>query len=421
MPRIAAKLSPLDVGRLTTPGLHFVGGVAGLALQVLPPRTDADGRETQARTWVLRVKIGDKRRDIGLGGYSDVGVGVGEARRKAMEARDKIERGIDPIEERREAKSALKAQQAATITFKEAAEKYIATHEAGWKSPKHAAQWKGSLANHVYPKIGPLSVRDIELPQVLAVLEPIWTTKTETAGRIRGRIETILDWATTRGYRTGLNPARWKGHLQNQLGDPSKVSKVVHHPALPVDEVGAFMKSLRGVGGMGARALELAILTAARSGEVRGATWAEIDLSEGTWTIPGSRMKMGKEHRVPLSTAAKTLLSELPRMAGTDFVFPSSIGGQLSDMTLSAVLRRMEVKAVPHGFRSSFRDWAAERTSYPREVCEMALAHTVGNKVEAAYLRTDLFERRRRLMDEWATFVGIVQPKGNVTPIRAAN
>jgi integrase len=269
--------------------------------------------------------------------------------------------------------------------------------------------------------IGPLLVRDVELPQIKAVLDPIWTTKTETASRLRGRIESVLNWAAANGYRSGLNPARWRGHLDKLLAKPSKVAKVVHHAAMPLSEVGAFMVKLRAAEGMGARALEFAILTAARSGEVRGATWAEVDTNDAVWIVPAERMKAGREHRVPLSPAAVKLLKVLPRMAGTNLVFPAPRGGVLSDMTLGAVLRRMDVGAVPHGFRSTFRDWCSERTSYPHQIAEMALAHTIGNKVEAAYRRGDLFDKRRKLMSEWATFCARVEPaRGAVVPMRRA-
>lgn len=408
LPKKAAELGPLAVSRITGPGLHFVGGVAGLALQVLP---------TGGRTWVLRVTIGSKRRDMGLGGYPDVTLAA--AREAARRARVLIKAGVDPIDEARAAQSALRAKQASVMTFEQAAESYIAAHEAGWKNVKHRAQWSATLKAYAYPHVGALSVRDIALPNVLAVLEPIWLTKTETATRLRGRIELILDWATARGYRDGLNPARWRGHLDKLLARPSKVARVEHHAALPIDEVGAFMKRLRHAQGTGARALEFAILTASRSGEVRGATWPEIDLAAAVWVIPASRMKAGKEHRVPLSRAAMALLSAMPRMAGTDLIFPASRGLALSDMTLSAVLRRMNVAAVPHGFRSTFRDWAAERTSYPHEVCEMALAHAVGNKVEAAYRRGDLFDKRRRLLEDWAKFTSVPQREAQVVGIRA--
>jgi integrase len=305
------------------------------------------------------------------------------------------------------------------LTFEQCASKYIAVKSAEWSNAKHAAQWAATLATYAYPVIGPIMVRDVELPQVKAVLDPIWTTKTETATRVRGRIEAVLDWATVNGYRSGLNPARWRGHLDKVLAAPAKIAKIEHHAAVPVPEVGAFMRALRAQEGMGARALEFAILTAARSGEVRGATWGEIDLDAAVWVVPGERMKAGKEHRVPLSDAAVAVLREVPRMAGTDVVFSSTKGAALSDMTLSAVMRRMGVACVPHGFRSTFRDWCSERTSYPRDVAEMALAHAIGDKVEAAYRRGDLFEKRRRMMDEWATFCARVEPaKGAVVPMR---
>ena len=299
-------------------------------------------------------------------------------------------------------------------TFKECATAYMKAHAAGWKSAKHRQQWENTLTQHAYPVIGELLVRDVKLPQVLAVLEPIWSTTNETAVRLRGRIETVLDWAAARGYRDGLNPARWRGHLDKLLARPSKVAKVEHHAALPVGEVGAFMVRLREAQGMGARALEFGILTAARSGEVRGATWAEVDTEAKVWTIPAERMKAGKEHRVPLSGEALALLATSPKMAGSEVVFPAPRGGALSDMTLSAVLRRMGVAAVPHGFRSTFRDWASERTNYPRDVAEMALAHAIGDKVEAAYRRGDLFEKRRLMLTDWGRFLAKVETKGEV-------
>ncbi len=244
--------------------------------------------------------------------------------------------------------------------------------------------------------------------------------RTETANApSRAAIESVLDWATTKGYRDGLNPARWKGHMENILPAPNKIANRKHHRALPVSEIGAFMQRLRAEqDGIGARALEFTVLTAARSGEVRGATWSQIDRSAAVWKIPGERMKAGKEHRVPLSDAALALLDGSPRMVGTDLVFPAARGGMLSDMTLSAVLRRMEVDAVPHGFRSTFRDWASERTNYPRDVAEMALAHAIGDKVEAAYRRGDLFEKRRQMMSDWAGFCATPESKaGDVIPI----
>jgi integrase len=393
MARKASELGALVVSRLNQPGLHFVGGVSGLALQVLP---------TGARTWVLRATIGNRRRDMGLGGYPDVT--LAGAREAARAARDQIRAGIDPIQQKRAVRSALCAAQGKAISFKECAETYLRAHEAGWKNAKHRQQWTNSLAAYAYPKIGGLLARDIELTHVMAILEPIWQTKTQTAKRLRGRIEHVLDWATTRGYRDGLNPARWRGHLDKLLAAPSKMAKVKHHRALPLHDMGEFIGRLRSAAGTGARALEFLILTAARSGEVRGATWEEIDLEGRTWTIPAARMKAGKDHRVALSRSAVKLLSDLPRDAGAKLVFHAPRGGQLSDMTLTAVVRRMGTKAVPHGFRSTFRDWAAECTNYPREVAEMALAHSIGNKVEAAYRRGDLFEKRKLMMADWATF-----------------
>ncbi len=401
MPRKAKELGPLDVSRLTKPGLHFVGPVPGLGLQVL---------SSGARTWVLRATIGGKRRDMGLGGYP--GVTLAGARLAARAARELMDAGKDPIDERKAKASALRASKAKALTFEQAALAYIAAHEAGWRNAKHAQQWRNTLQTYAYPVIGALLVRDVELAHVLAILEPVWKAKTETATRLRGRIEQILDWATARGYRDGLNPARWRGHLDKLLVRPSKVSRTEHHAALPVSEVSAFVERLRQSEGMGARALEFAILTAARSGEVRGATWSEVDLEAAVWTVPAERMKAGREHRVPLSPAAITLLSALPRMHGTNLVFPALRGGALSDMTLTAVLRRMDVAAVPHGFRSSFRDWASERTNYPRDAAEMALAHAIGDRVEAAYRRGDLFEKRRSMMADWARFCGQTQQSG---------
>ena len=415
MPRKSRELSALEVGRLSAPGLYFVGGVAGLAMQVQP---------SGARSWVLRFSVAGKRREMGLGGFPDVT--LADARRRAREEREKADKGTDPIQARKAAASLLRTQAAKAITFKAASLAYIEVHEGGWRNAKHAEQWRNTLAS-TYPTIGALHVRDVGLPQVLAVLEPIWKVKTETAKRLRGRIESVLDWATAREYREGLNPARWKGHLDHLLADPNKIMKHGHHAALPIGDMGAFMAALRQQQGTGARALEFAVLTAARSGEVRGATWGEIDQENATWTIPGERMKAGVEHRVPLSADALALLKQLPRTPGTvlvtmaskDLVFPAPRGGKLSDMTLVAVMRRMNVDAVPHGFRSTFRDWASERTAYPSEVAEMALAHTIGNKVEAAYRRGDLFEKRRVMMADWANFLAKVEQKGAVVDLRS--
>lgn len=394
MARKAKDLTAFSVARLNTPGMHFVGEVPGLALQVL---------RTGGRTWVLRIVIAGKRRDMGLGGYP--AVTLAGARDAARVARAKVKQGIDPIEEAKALRSAMEAARASAVTFEECATRYIAAHSPAWKEgSKSEQQWINTLATYAFPVMGSLLVRDVDVPHVLDVVEPIWASKTETASRVRNRIELVLDWATAKKYRSGSNPARWRGHLDKLLPRPSKVSKPEHHRALPLTEISAFMVRLRASSGMGARALEFAILTAARSGEARGATWSEIDLDGARWTVPASRMKVPKEHLVPLSPACISLLKALPRMAGTDYVFPAPRGGELSDMAMTAVLRRMKVDAVPHGFRSTFRDWASERTNYPRDVAEMALAHSIGDKVEAAYRRGDLFQKRTRMMADWTTF-----------------
>ena len=407
MPKLAKELQALTVSKLTAPGLHFVGCVQGLALQVIGG----------SRAWVLRATIAGKRRDMGLGPYPEVT--LAKAHAKASEARELIRQGVDPIQRQQAAQSAMRAAVAEALTFKDCAEKYIGAHRAGWKSAKHAQQWENTLVQHAYPVLGDLLVRDVKLAHVLAVLEPIWTTKTETASRLRGRMESVLDWAKGRGYRSGDNPAAWKGTLSAHLPAPGRVAKIDHHAALPVADVGAFMVRLRDAEGMGARALEFVILTAARSGEVRGAMWSEFDIEAKVWAVPASRMKAGKEHRVPLSAEALALLQALPRTAATEFVFPAPRGGSLSDMTLTAVLRRMQVPAVPHGFRSTFRDWASERSTYPRDVAEMALAHAIGDKVEAAYRRGDLFQKRALMMADWAQFLARVEKPAQVIMIGA--
>lgn len=391
----------LAVSMIRRRGINFVGGVAGLGINVL---------KSGSRSWVLRCRIGGKRRDMGLGGYPDVT--LADAKTAARAARALIAQGIDPIDRRQAARSKLAADQASAISFRQAATQYIETHEGGWRNPKHTQQWHNTIETYANPTIGNLPVRDIEVAQILAVLEPIWKTKTETASRLRGRLESVLDWATARGFRTGPNPARWKGLLDNLLPAPGKIAKKDHHRALPYAELSKFMAALTKQDGMGARALEFTILTACRSGEVRGAKWDEFELETGVWTVPATRMKAGKEHRVPLSDAALSIVNVQKANAFCEYVFPSSQrarnseteGAPLSDMTLSAVLRRMKVDAVPHGFRSTFRDWCAEQTDYPRDVAEMALAHAIGNKVEAAYRRGDLFGKRKQMMQDWATY-----------------
>lgn len=393
MPKIARELTAVEVRNIAAPGLHAAGGVAGLYLQVAPP----------ARSWILRVKIGSRRRDVGLGGFPTVT--LAQAREKARAARERVAQGHDPVDDKKAARSALVASQAAAKTFKECALAYIDSHAPSWRNAKHAQQWSNSLATYAYPVLGSMLVRDIEKEHVLHVLTPIWRTKTETASRLRGRIELVLSYAMQAGFRPeSLNPARWKGGLDALLPARSKVATTQHHAALDVDHVGRFMQQLRDAEGIGARALEFAVLTAARSGEVRGATWAEIDLSAKVWTIPADRMKAGREHRVPLSASVVALLKSLPRDSSQPLVFTGPMGRKLSDMTLTAVLRRMGLQVTAHGFRSTFRDWAGERTNHPREVIEHALAHQLRDKAEAAYARGTLFDRRRRLMDDWGKF-----------------
>jgi integrase len=397
MPKIAEELSALEVKRLKEPGLHFVGGVPGLALQI----TDT------ARSWLLRVAVGGKRREIGLGGFTTTN-GIAEARRKAQEARDKIREGLDPVQERRSARAALKAGRLTSITFKQAAESYIADQEAGWSNSKHAGQWSATLGTYAYPTLGSIQVADITTAHVLEVLKKdnFWTAKPETASRVRQRIEKVLAAADAAAGRERLNPARWEV-IGKTLPAKTKVAKVEHHKALPWQEIPAFMARLREQVGNGARALEAAILTAARSGEVRGMTWGEVDLDQKQWTIPAHRMKAKKEHRVPLSNAALTVLQDIVpsggRVAADQLVFPGAKKDtQMSDMTLAAVLRRMKVDVTTHGFRSSFRDWAGEATNHPREVIEHALAHQLKNAAEAAYARGDMLAKRMVLMEAWA-------------------
>lgn len=413
MPKRAPVLAPYQVRRLKAPGLHSVGEVAGLYLQI---------QSESARSWILRVKIGDRRRDFGLGRYPDVT--LEQARNRAREMRQQIWQGTDPTVARKAAQDVLRAAEAKRLTFDQAALQCWRARSQEFKNDKHAKQWLNTLRIYVSPSLGNLPVGDIELPHVVKVLEPIWTTKTETATRVRQRIESVLAWATVNQFRSGDNPARWKGNLEHALPKPTKVKKVTHHAALPWQDVGNFMAELRKREGFGARALEFAILTAARSGEVRGATWDEIDFKAKVWTIPGERMKAGKPHRVPLSDPVLKLLKALPRLEGSNYVFPAVRGGMLSDMSINAVTRRMGVDAVPHGFRSSFKDWARSCTRYEDEVSELALAHVNSDQTRAAYARDELLPKRERLMQEWAKYCETVpskgRGKGKVVPLRRA-
>lgn len=388
------KLTALAVKKTSTPGYYGDGG--GLWLQI---------SKTGTKSWIFRFTspITKKAREMGLGSVDTYS--LAEARIRAKKARQTVDEGLDPIAEREAEKQKVQVAAAMTMTFAQCAAAYIEAHEAGWKNLKHAAQWKSTLATYANPEIGNLSVAVVDTAWILKILEPIWKTKNETANRLRGRLEAVLDWATVRGYRAGNNPARWKGHLDTLLPAPSKIQKVIHHAALPYKDIGQFMLNLKAKDGIAALALQFTILTAARSGEVRGATWDEIDFENRTWTIPANRMKAGKEHRIPLSDSALSILQVIPRMIDNPLVFPAPRGGLLSDMAMTAVLRRMERGDLTvHGFRSTFRDWAGETTAYPREVIEHALAHQLKDKAEAAYARGTLFAKRKQLMDAWATF-----------------
>jgi len=372
----------------------------------------------KSASWVLRYVRHGRERMLGLGPVHVVG--LAEARQRARAARLQLLDGIDPVEDRQAKQVAAKVAAAKTITFAACAEQYQAAHEGQWRSPKHREQFIGTLRTYAFPIFGELPVSAIDTGLVLRALEPLWGSKTETARRVRGRIERVLDWATVRNYRAGDNPARWKGHLSEALPTRAKAA-VPHLAALPYGEVATFMAELRAQDGMGARALEFVILTAARSAEVLGAKWAEIDLENRTWTVPASRMKAQREHRVPLSDPAIELLQSLPTEDGNDFVFIGGRGAGLSTMAMPHYLRRMRPDVTVHGFRSSFRDWAAERTNFAREVAEMALAHTIPDAVEAAYRRGDLFEKRRRLMDEWSRFCTRPGAGGEVVPLRGVS
>ena len=393
--------------------LIAVGGEPGLHLQV----------RVEGQAWLYRYQAGMTaagkpwRRDMGLGSYPDIG--LADAREIVRGIRRAQRDGADPLDQRRAQSPRMRP--VAAMTFDEAAKHLIRVKAPEWTNPKHAAQWRSTLDAYASPAIGHMPIDKIELRHVVDVLTPLWSTKTATATRLRSRIEAVLSWATASGHRSGDNPARWRGNLDaGILPIPGKIRKVKHHTALPIDALPGFVVDLRQRDGIAAKALEFLILTAARSGEVRGATWDEIDMDAKTWTIPGERMKAKKAHSVPLSPRALALLKAQPHTAGTDLVFPSPTGKMLSDMTLSAVMRRMEVDAVPHGFRSTFRDWASERTNYPRDVAEMALAHTIGDKVEAAYRRGDLMTKRTKMMAEWAKFIEAKPVTGNVADIASA-
>ena len=399
MPKKAKEMSAVEVRRIVHPGTgrnvcFSVGGVDGLQLQITP---------TGARSWLLRYAMKGKRHQIGLGSYPDTT--LSQARERARQVKDMIWQGIDPLADRQR------------LTFAQSVEDYLAAKLSEFRSEKHRKQWRSTLDTYAVPVIGNMGVAEIETKDVLRVLHPIWDSKTETASRLRGRIEAVLSWATVAGHRKGDNPARWKGNLSEMLAKPTKVAKVAHQPALALSDAPEWFADLQGRSGIATRALEFVALTAARSGEVRGATWAEVDLDAGLWIIPADRMKAQREHRVPLTKETVDLLRALPRMKDCPYVFPAARGGMLSDMSLSACMRRMNEAreggyvdrvsgrpAVPHGLRSTFRDWTAEQ-GYPRDMAEMALAHNVGTEVERAYRRSDMLERRRAMMAAWQRFL----------------
>ncbi|MDR2325519.1 MAG: integrase arm-type DNA-binding domain-containing protein [Acidovorax sp.] len=393
MPKRAKELTASAVAKLKEPGRYPVGGVDGLQLRI----TDAG-----TRLWICRITVNGVRRDIGLGYYEDVTLSQArdEAREKHRSVRLGLDLGLPAVGQRPTKPVAIEVQKR---TFKAVAIELIESKRDGWRNGKHVDQWRNTLETYAYPVMGDMDVAEVGLQHVLDVLRPIWGKKTETATRLRGRIESILGYAFVHGWRTGDNPAQWRGLLDKVLPAPEKVRKREHFASMPVDDVPAFMARLAEIPGAAAQALRLLILTAVRSGEVFGARWAEFDMVDGVWTVPAERMKAGVEHRVPLSRQVLALLSSIPRIEGSELVFPSARGDKpISNMSMTMLMRREKLDYVPHGFRSTFRDWAGDFTEYPRDILEAALAHTVGNKVEAAYRRKDALERRRPLMQDWA-------------------
>lgn len=402
------KLTATKVAKLRSPGRYGDGG--GLWLQVKPGGT---------KSWAFRFTRDGVPRQMGLGPLDTIG--LAGARELAREARRILLEGADPIEDRKQRLGKKRAAELKRIDFREAARQYIAAHSAGWRSAKHGEQWRATLSLHAFPVIGDLPVTAIETAHVVRVLEPIWTTRTETASRVRGRIAAILDWAKANHFRDGENPARWHGHLDQLFPARTRVRPVVHQPALPFKKIPEFMAELRALKSISARALEFTILTACRTGEVIGARWPEFDLTEKLWTIPGERTKSGREHRVPLTGRVLTILADLPHEGADGFTFIGvSVGRPLSNMAMLQLLRGMKERdgLTVHGFRSSFRDWAGEQTNFPREVAEAALAHVLSDKTEAAYRRQDALEKRRRLMAAWEGYCNSPPVSSAVVPIR---
>jgi integrase len=415
MSREIGRLSARRVSTISTPGRYHDGG--GLYLQVT---------ESGTRSWLYRygTGTGEKRAAHWMGIGPATVVTLVDARQAAAELRRQRWEGKDPLNERRGARQAAALEAAKAVTFKTAADLYIAAHTPGWRNAEHSRQWRVTLETYTNPVFGDVPIQAIDTALVMKALEPIWSTKTETASRVRGRVESVLDWAAARGYRKGDNPARWRGHLESLLPKRSKVQPVVRHSALAYAEIGAFMATLRQQQGTAAVALEFLILTACRTGEAIGATWKEIDLGAKTWTIPAERIKAGKEHKVPLTAPTVAILKRMAevRQGDAPYVFPSrSAVRPLGHSAIRALLERMNrTDLTVHGFRSTFRQWCAERTGYPRELAEMALAHSVGTEVERAYQRSDLIEKRRQLLDAWAKYCGTVtKATGNVVSIGA--
>jgi integrase len=408
MTALGGRLSSLTVKHARKPGMLADGN--GLYLQVT---------RANARSWIFRYYRNGKSREMGLGSLN--AVGLAGARLKAAACRGLLADGIDPIAARDAERTQRALEDARAITFDQCAEAFITAHGAAWKNRKHVAQWKATLRTYVSPVFGSLPVQAVDVALIMKVLEPIWTTKPETASRVRGRIESVLNWAKARGYRTGENPALWKGHLDNLLPARSKIANIKHHAALHYDQTSQFVDALRRQNGIASLALEFAILTAARTGEIIGARWAEIDLEAKVWTVPASHMKNGREHRVPLSVEALAVLTKVSQGEPEEFVFAGRKKRPMSNMAFLMLLRRMgHDKLTGHGFRSTFRDWAAERTNFQAEIAEAALGHVVGNKVEAAYRRGDFFEKRRRLMETWAQFATTAPGDAVVVSLREA-
>lgn len=429
MPRIAPELSALDVKRLSHSGgkfnaMYAVGGVFGLYMQITP---------LGSKSWILRATVGTKRRDIGLGSYPDVT--LSQARERARELKDQVWRGFDPIEQRKAARSALAEAQKRSMSFAEAFDGYAEAKLPELGSDEDRVRWRSSINRYALPHIGDQPVDGLKIQDILRVLEPVWYEKTETASRVRARIEAILSWSTVAGHRTGDNPARWKGNLDTLLPNPGRIKEVKHHPAVPLADAHQWFAELHKCGGTAARGLEFLAICAVRSGNVRAAEWNEIDRGARIWTISADKMKgvggQRRELRVPLPDAALNIIDTMPKRIESPYIFAAPRGGMMSDMTISAVMRRMQATAeakaekagrdigkagwrdaqsgrpaVPHGLRSTFRDWAAERTDYPSEMAEIALAHKVGNKVERAYRRGHMVEKRRQMMADWADFLG---------------